>query len=745
MNFTNVRLILGRELRDQLRDRRTLFMMFVLPVLLYPLLGMSFVHVRQFMQEKPVKIWVIGAEQLPKDPALIDEERFSESLFNDPTDTALLQLSFATDREIKGADPRELGKQMIKAGKYDAVLYFPNNFAVELSKFREKLKQHSGQADRGKVPWPEIIHTSAHEKSQIALARLTWVRDRWTAKISELILESRGLPIAATQPVRFNAVDVAGQTGYRGAAWWSKILPVLMLIWALTGAFYPAIDLCAGEKERGTLETLLCSPAQRSEIVVGKLLTIMIFSMATAILNLLSVGISGWLVFGGRPEFAMPSPVALLWLAAALIPISALFSALCLALAALARSSKEGQYYLMPLLLITMPLAVMPMTPGVELGLGNSLVPVTGIVLLLRSVLEGSYLTALQYLPVVLLVTLGSCLLAIRWAIDQFNSESVLFHESERLDLWHWLRHLRRDRKPKPTVGAAVLCAALILLLQFYVGATMTLSGGWLGLITAVMVPQLFVILAPALLLTFLLTRNPRETLLLNRPRWLTLPAVMVLAVVLHPAVNTLKVAVMQLYPVSEKMKQALAGLIPEDANFWSLFLLVAMVPAICEELAFRGFILSGFRHTGQKWRAIVLTAVAFGITHAILQQQLLACVVGVVIGFIAVQTGSVLPCILFHIMHNGLGLATIEFLPGLLERWPILKHVILENKEVSYTYRWSVVLVASLIAAKILLWLGKLPYRKTAEEELQATIRLKALAEKKGIVGKPLAASQQS
>ena len=57
---------------------------------------------------------------------------------------------------------------------------------------------------------------------------------------------------------------------------WSKILPFVVLIWALTGAFYPAIDLCAGEKERGTLETLLSSPAQRSEIVWGKLLSVVI-------------------------------------------------------------------------------------------------------------------------------------------------------------------------------------------------------------------------------------------------------------------------------------------------------------------------------------------------------------------------------------------------------------------------------------------------------------------------------------
>ena len=118
----------------------------------------------------------------------------------------------------------------------------------------------------------------------------------------------------------------------------------------------------------------------------------MLFSVATAVLNLASMGLTGWLVFeplaghSGCRRCCRSSGWSL-----ALVPISALFSALCLALAAFARSTKEGQYYLMPLLLVTMPLAVLPMTPGVELTLGNSLIPVTNVVLLLRAMMEGDY------------------------------------------------------------------------------------------------------------------------------------------------------------------------------------------------------------------------------------------------------------------------------------------------------------------------------------------------------------------
>ncbi len=239
----------------------------------------------------------------------------------------------------------------------------------------------------------------------------------------------------------------------RKAAVWSKMLPFVLIIWALTGAFYPAIDLCAGEKERGTLETLLTSPAERSEIVAGKLLTVMLFSMATSALNLVSMGVTGIFMFqqfqslGEGFEIGMPPLRAGLWLLLTLIPVSALFSALCIALASFARSNKEGQYYLVPVMLVCLPLLILPMSPGVELSLGYSLIPLTGLVLLLKSLLEGDYLGALPFVPPVLIVTGLCCVLALRWAIDQFNKESVLFRESERLDLKLWLQ-APRSRPP---------------------------------------------------------------------------------------------------------------------------------------------------------------------------------------------------------------------------------------------------------------------------------------------------------
>ncbi len=579
-------------------------------------------------------------------------------------------------------------------------------------------------AVRLEVPSPEIIHSTANEKSELAFARLAGVLQRWSEQIGEDNLLQSGVPKIAARPFLVGNADVA-DAKHRGASFWARILPVLLLLWALTGAFYPAIDLCAGEKERGTLETLLCSPAARSEIVVGKLLTIMLFSMITVVLNLVSMGITGWMVMAQMPGLGLPPPAAIVALAIALVPMSALFSTLCLALAAFARSTKEGQYYLMPLLCVALPLVVLPMSPGVELNLGNSLIPVTGVVLLLRSVLEGNYWQAVQFAPVVVMVTFIACLLSIRWAVEQFNSETVLFRASERLDLGLWLRRLWSHRQPTPTVAAATCCGTLILVAHFFMSVSLTPIEGLGDFVRTVLSTQLAVIAAPALLLTLLLAGSPRQTLLLRRPPWLAVPAAVLLAVALHPVSNVLQSLVRQIYPVSENVRPVLERMqeMFRQADFWTLVLVIAVVPALCEELAFRGFILSGFRHLGHKWRAIIFTALLFGLTHGVVQQSLLACLLGMILGFLAVQSGSILPGIVFHVVHNTLAVANARILPEMVPDTPLLRRFVTPIDGGGCIFSWPVAAVGLLAALLLLMWFGRLKGPKSAEEALAEAI----------------------
>ncbi len=562
----------------------------------------------------------------------------------------------------------------------------------------------------------------AKDSSKVAFREVIDVVDHWRDKIGQHNLESRGVPSVAARPFRIEMQDVAGEEQHKAAVW-SKILPFVLLIWALTGAFYPAIDLCAGEKERGTLETLLSSPAERLEIVWGKLLTVMIFSIATALLNLTSLTVTGSLVLSQLPNLGPPPTLSIVWLVVALVPVSALFSALCLALAVFARSTKEGQYYLMPLVLVTLPLVILPMAPGVELNLGNSLIPVTGVVLLLRSMLEGNYLQVLPYLPVVIVVTLCCCWLAIRWATDQFNKESVLFRESERWDLGVWVRHLVRDRQDTPSFAEAVFCGVLILLIKFFLSFSMRAPKSFADLASLAAATQLVVVLTPAMLMAVMLTRNPARTLLLRRPHWLACFAAVALALVLHPAENLLAAVVQWVYPLSDLVKQQLVGLNFESDNIWLPLVVFALLPAVCEELAFRGFILSGLRHMGHKWPAIVISSVFFGAVHAFFQQSISACLLGMILGFIAVQTGSLLPCVLFHATHNALALIFKTIVDGPLNNpwtaWFVQK----TNDGQGYNYQWPAIVISVFAGGAILYWFHRLPYARTDEETLQEAI----------------------
>jgi sodium transport system permease protein len=366
---------------------------------------------------------------------------------------------------------------------------------------------------------------------------------------------------------------------------------------------------------------------------------------------------------------------------------------------------------------------MLPMSPGFELTLGNSLIPVTGVVLLLRSVLEGNYWQALPYLPVVIGVTLACCLFALRWAVDQFNAESVLFRESERLDLGLWFRHLLRDREDTPNVAAGICCGVLILVLQFFVNVSLARYLVGANLLTVALVTQIALIAAPALLMTVMLTRSPRRTLLLSRPPLLAIPAAVALAVMLHPAVNALQTAVVWLYPLSDPIKQSLAGLVQDAPNFGTLLLVIAVAPAICEELAYRGFILSGLRHLGHKRRAILVSAIFFGLAHSVFQQSLIACLMGVIIGYIAVQTGSLLPGVLFHMTHNGLGLLTTRLTADCLEQYPVLTLLVNDIGQEGYMYRGYVIAAGGVAAVALLIWLRQLPYSKSDEESLQEAI----------------------
>ena len=670
MNLQKVKLIWQREMRDQFRDRRTLFMVAILPVLMYPLLGTVFFQLAQFMQQHTGVVVVVGADQLEEleGPKLFEEESFSSAL---NYENAPFELRFVKELNPEADEEYE---QELAEGVIDVLVEFPNGFAEQLNEIRNQLDspgndETATESTTPTIPKPTVRYNSAREQSGITHQRIGRILSFWEDQLVDRNLSISQVPSVATKPFQVNHQDVAKPEN-RDARLWSKILPFVVFIWALTGAFYPAIDLCAGEKERGTLETLLASPAERIEIVVGKLLTVMTFSIFTALLNLLSLMLTARMVItqlgsifgGGADAVAPPSLAALGWLVLALIPMSALFGALSLACASFARSTKEGQYYFMPLFLAAMPLMMMPMSPGIELNLGNSLIPIMGIVLLLRAVIEGQFLTASTYFLPATFTTGVCCWLATRWAVTQFNHESVLFRESEHFSLIGWLRSALRHRGPTVSAGWSIALVVAIFIIRFFINMGMA---GWQpeGEITfnlfrfTMVMSQLLPIAIPTLLIVGFFSTNWRSALMLDsEPWWRGIISAVLIALCLAPAGGWLTLAIQQAYPIGQQLEQelqSLGWLLSMSPSIYELLFWMALVPAICEEIAFRGVILQGLRKPLGKVGAILISAVLFGAVHTVIQQSLSATVLGIVIGILAIRSRNLLACMAFHAVYN--------------------------------------------------------------------------------------------
>ena len=714
--WTNVRLIYCREMLDQLRDRRTLFTIVLLPIVLYPLVGTLLLQIAQFSRQYPNIVCVVGGETLGEDlPDLFVGDGFAAELSNPEhaIDLARHQWNeFSSPEDLKSKS-----HDWIRNSVYDVVVVIPPTvFDASPADGVGDVSKASGLI----APQWELLYNVASDQSMLARDRVTGILASWRDRWVSMRLESRQIDAELLHPFSLNFLDIA-PSSVREAAFWSKVLPFVMLVWAMTGAFYPAVDLVAGEKERGTLETLLCSSALRGEIVWGKLLAVTTFSMLTAILNVGSMLVTSSLVFrqmaiSQTGTFASPPLVPLMWLVVALVPLSALFSALALAVAAMAKSSKEGQYYLMPLMMVSLPLVLLPMMPGTTLSMGTSLIPVTGMFLLVRSLVEGQYASALMHLPMVAGVTMLALGLAARWARRQFESEAVLFAGGEQWQLSRWARTIWEDRRLTASPAQAYFAAGVILIGLFFGKLIVTsMPDDFAGIVRMVLVPQIGLILTPTLLIAMICTRSVRKSLRLTAPTsWASLPIALLLGIVIHPAYVMLAGWIHAIYPISQAATDSLKPFAQTvaDAPWLYVVLLMAVLPAICEELAYRGFIFGGLVCGASPLRAVLVTSVVFGVSHSVLQQSIAATTMGMLLGYVCLRSGSVFPSMIIHVVVNSFSLMISR-----VDQWefPGLSLFVRTSIEgVEYQPMW--VVIASCIALCTVMYFALMDYRDECE-----------------------------
>ena len=658
--FSKVRAICVKELRESLRDRRTVFANLIIPVLLYPVMMFVLSSAVEVARAKREGDRYRIAIEPPEEAAFFT---YLASREPGPAESPTPGKP-APDRPVPGEDEPAPAPRLSFEAVPDAENALKNRRIQALVRlpygFRESLESRAPASDSPVVPEVEIRFDRAEHRSQDALLQLRALLNRYRDDLVKRRLQARNLDERFIQPFRIKEpVSVATAEKVGGSAF-GTFLPLMFMLMIITGAVYPAIDLTAGEKERFTLETLIAAPVRPLEVIAGKFLAVAALSLTNAFLNILSFALTFYAVGMEKlPEFRVPwsaLPATLLLL----LPLTLFFAALLMAVASFAASFKEAQVYCIPVYLVPMLGLMVSTIPGIELSGPLLVAPVINTALLIKELLLGHEELGQAYF-FVLVSTTFYAVAAIALAARVFAREEVLFSAQGSLKLLLNRRFFRPQ--PRPTPADALLLAALLFPVFFYVSTALgqaVLSSGAdvLGrLLGLVLLPQVLVFLLLPLAATWYLRLDLRETFLWRWPSPRALAAGVLLGgsswVLAQQGMHWQSLAWPYVPPPEFKLLDEWLKQVPPLLGL----ALIALTPALCEEHFFRGFFLSGFRKSRGKTAAILLAGVIFGLFHFSLYRLPLTGLLGIVLGYLAWESRSLLPGVLFHLLHNGLPL----------------------------------------------------------------------------------------
>src|SRR6266481_5424720 len=400
MNLHAIGVVYRKEFTAWVRDSRTLISTVIVPLLLFPIIMVGFsalavVLVGKAQKETP-KVMILGGEDSPQ---------------------LLANLRKLDNLEI--APYNVNWKEQISEKEIRAAVEIPPRFQSALEK--------------GDAKTVKIYYYEGELKSSFGADRIEKFLKDYRDQVVKDRLAAKNVPASVLTPFEIHQENVAPPEKVSGATI-GGFIGYLVVLLCMTGAMYPAIELTAGEKERGTMETILSSPISRMDLVLGKFLLVLSAALATAALSVMSMGISfaalrRFNMSSGRGDAAAlllklgPKAVASIFLMA--LPMAVLFSAVLMTIALFAKSHKEAQSYLTPMTFLVVIPAVASLLPGVELTPKLALVPILNTSLVCKEIITGTY-----HWNSIALIFVSTCAyagVALFLAFKTFQRESVLF------------------------------------------------------------------------------------------------------------------------------------------------------------------------------------------------------------------------------------------------------------------------------------------------------------------------------
>jgi sodium transport system permease protein len=401
MSLRNIGIVYRKELREALRDRRTVIASIVIPLILFPLLSVGFgslvAGIVNKTEEASPKVMVVGGED---------------------SSGVLAALKATPKVEIVPATPN--WKSLIMEKEIPVAVEIPPGFDKSL-------------ADQKKLE-VTIYNYSGELKSEIAAGKIDKALKTYRDGVVKSRVIAQKLPAEVLDPFDVTQKNIAPPEKSGAALFFGGFIAYIVVFLCFNGGMHPAIDLTAGEKERGTMETILSSPISRAHLVIGKFLLVLTTALATAALSVISMGISFAIVNAlhtktiqaGKEGMEMHIGVgAALSVFIMAIPLAVLFSSVLLMIASFAKTYKEAQTYIVPFMFFVIIPAIAAMLPGVDLSAKLALVPILNVSLLCKELVIGTY-----HWNLIAIIFTSTCVyaaFALFLAVKMFQRESVLF------------------------------------------------------------------------------------------------------------------------------------------------------------------------------------------------------------------------------------------------------------------------------------------------------------------------------
>lgn len=649
-----------KELRESLRDRRTLITLVLMPLLLYPLLSLI---LRKFL----LTGLLAGAVPTFHLAFFTDgEAEFINNLITQGREILARRQRNEPLPDLKMFSSKDAEKSL-RSGEVDVIIRVtrmtPANFqpgdswevdceliVIEGSATGERAARHVEDCLRA-------------FGSRVIAAHL---RD---ARVAQRPTPIRTIQRRISNPSQSNIVSL------------SALIPFVLILMTITGAVYPAIDLTAGERERGTLELLIAAPVPRLGLLFAKYVAVLTVAMLTAVVNL--VAMTGTVVFSGlgpllwgEKGLSLGTVVAVFFL---LLLLASFFAAVLLTITSFARSFKEAQAYLIPLMLCALGPGLISLMPGVQLKGWLVVTPLLNVALLSRDILQGEGSLVLG--TIVVASTALYAFAALALAANWFAADAVLY--DARLG---WAELWRRPVRPAPaSVALALLCLACMFPISFAAnGGIAQLSDlGIAGKLVAMAFATAFVFGGVPLLFVYW-----RRVPWIAGLQWRWPPigswlGAALLGLALWPFAHEITLATQVVGLVSLETEHFVRAKALMDQcrtlPVWLVVFAFAIGPAIFEEFCFRGFVFGALRQRLAPWSAVLASGALFGVFHLVATDALAverlvpSTLMGIVLGWVCYRTNSLFPGMVLHGLYNGLLSLLFYYLPELQSRgWGI-------------------------------------------------------------------------